>query len=162
MLPIDLLYRGARQWPDATAAEDGETSLTYRQLDESVAALASALQRLAPEAGRRIAVCAPNTLEHLMSILAILAAGHVWVPLNPRNGKAETDAIIAATRPVLVIADALCLDRFTPSDVRVVVSRSEGAEPVESVAGLIAECRGKRPRPAEPSPTATQSTRCAS
>jgi fatty-acyl-CoA synthase len=156
LLPIDLLYRGARQRPDAIAAEDGETALTYRKLDESVAALGSALQRLAPGAGRRIAVCAPNTLEHLVSILAILAAGHVWVPLNPRNGKAETDAIIAATRPVLVIADALCLHRFTPTGVRVIVSRTEGAEPGESVAGLIAESWGKRPRPAEPSLAATQ------
>src|SRR5512144_1927463 len=142
MLPIDLLYRGARQRPDAIAAEDGETVLTYRKLDESVAALGSALQRLAPGAGRCIAVCAPNTLEHLVSILAILAAGHVWVPLNPRNGKAETDAIIAATRPVLVIADGLCLNRFTPTDVHVVLSRSEGPEAGASVAGLVAEFWG--------------------
>jgi len=112
MLPIDLFYRGVGQRPDAIAAEDADTALTYRELKQQVDALASALQALAPEAARCIGICAPNTLEHLVSILAILAAGHVWVPLNPRNGKAETDAIIAATRPVLLIADALCLDRF--------------------------------------------------
>lgn len=156
MLPIDLLYRGAQQRPDAIAAEDGETALTYRKLVESVEALASALQQLVPGAGRCIGTCAPNTLEHLVSILAILAAGHVWVPLNPRNGKTETDAIIAATRPVLVIADALCLDRFTPTDVRVVVSRGDGAESEQSVAGLIAEFWQKSPHRAEPSPGATQ------
>ena len=156
MLPIDLMYSGARQWPDAIAAEDGETSLTYRELVERVEALASALQQLAPGAGRCIAVCAPNTLEHLVSMLAILAAGHVWVPLNPRNGKAETDAIIDATRPVLVIVDVLCLDRFTPTDVPLVVSRRDGTRSDPSVAGLIAEFRHRSPNSPEPSQEATQ------
>jgi len=156
MLPIDSLYRGAQQRPDAIAAEDGETALTYRKLVESVEALGSALQQLAPGAGRCIAVCAPNTLEHLVSILAILAAGHVWVPLNPRNGKAETDAIIAATRPALIIADALCLDRFTPTDAPLVVSRFEGAESKQNVAGLIAKFWQRSPHPVQPSLGATQ------
>ena len=156
MLPIDLMYSGARQWPGAIAAEDGETSLTYRELVESVEALASALQQLAPGAGRRIAVCAPNTLEHLVSMLAILAAGHVWVPLNPRNGKAETGAIIDATRPVLAIVDVLCLDRLTPTDVPLVVSRRDGTRSEPSVAGLIAEFRQRSPSSSEPSQQATQ------
>lgn len=156
MLPIDLLYSGARQWPNAIAAEDGETALTYRKLAESVDALASALQQLAPGTGGCIAACAPNTLEHLVSILAILAAGHVWVPLNPRNGKPETDAIIDATRPELVIADALCLDRFAGTDVRLVVSRPEGVRSEPTVADLIAEFRQQSPHPGQPSPEAIQ------
>src|SRR5690349_15608857 len=145
MLPIDLFYRGARQAPDAIAAEDADTALTYRDLAEKVDALASGLQQLAPEAGRRVGICAPNTLEHLISILAVLAAGHTWVPLNPRNGKAETDAIIAATRPVIVIADASCLDRFATTAARLVVSRPQPGEKREqSIAGLLAEFRGKQ------------------
>lgn len=156
MLPVDLLYSGARRWPDAIAAEDGKTALTYRELVENVEALAGALQQLAPRTEGRIAVCAPNTLEHLVSILAILAAGHVWVPLNPRNGNAETNAIIEATRPVLVIADATYLDRFAPTDVRLVVSRPEGARSEPSVAGLIADFWERRPHPAESSPGAIQ------
>jgi acyl-CoA synthetase (AMP-forming)/AMP-acid ligase II len=156
MLPIDYLYSGARRWPDAIAAEDGETALTYRSLVESVEALACALQQLAPEPGRCVGICAPNTLEHLVSILAILAAGHVWIPLNPRNGKAETDAIIAATRPVLLIADATCLDRFTPTDARLVVSRPQATGPEPSVADLISKFLQKKLRPAKPALTATQ------
>jgi acyl-CoA synthetase (AMP-forming)/AMP-acid ligase II len=64
--------------------------------------------------------------------------------------------MIAATRPVLVIADAVCLDRFTSTDVRVVVSRPEGGESEQSIAGLIARFRQRRPRRAEPAPEATQ------
>jgi acyl-CoA synthetase (AMP-forming)/AMP-acid ligase II len=156
MLPIDLLYSSARQRPDAIAAEDGETALTYRTLVENVEALASALQHLAPGDGRSIAVCAPNTLEHLVSILAILSTAHVWVPLNPRNGKAETDAIIAATGPALIIADALYLDRFTSTNVQLVVSRPKGAQSQHSVADLIAEFWQKRPHRTEQSLEATQ------
>lgn len=156
MLPIDLLYRGASQWPDRVAAEDGTTTLTYRSLVRSVEALASALQQLAPQAESRIGICAPNSLEHLISILAVLAAGHVWIPLNPRNGQAETDAIVAATHPALLIVDAQYLDRFTTTDAKVVVSRPQATNRLPTIAGLIAEFQETKPRPADLSPEATQ------
>lgn len=157
MYPIDLFYRGARRWPDAIAVEDEDTAITYRDLVIRVEALASALQQLAPEPGRRIGICAPNTLEHLVSILAVLAAGHVWIPLNPRNGRAETDAIIAMTRPALIIADAVCLDRFTSTDARVVLSRSPALTKDEpTIAGLIERFQGRPLHPSVPPLSATQ------
>lgn len=149
MYPIDLLYRAARRWPDRIAAEDGETTLTYRELTARVDALASALQRLAPEPGR-VAICAPNTLEHLIAILAVLASGHAWVPLNPRNGQPETDAIVALTRPAVIIADASCLDRFGGTTARLVVSRGQAAGGDATVAALLASAQGRRPHAPTP------------
>lgn len=152
MYPIDLFYRAARRWPDRIAAEDNQTALTFRSLAGRVDALAAALQDLAP-ASTRIAICAPNTLEHLIAILAVLAAGQVWVPLNPRNGKAETDAIVEATKPALIIADETCRDRFSDTASRLIVSRAPGPESVEA---LVTAHEGRRPQLTTPALSQTQ------
>ena len=88
--------------------------MTYGELGAKVAALAAALQDVDPTPGSRVGICAPNTTEHLLALLATYAAGKVWVPLNPRNARAELDAMIAATRPTIIVGD----ERFTPTSAR--------------------------------------------
>ena len=117
MYPIDHLYRGWRRRPDALAIEDGVRGLTYAELVARVEALAAELQARFPAPQARIGICGYNTIEHVIAILAVYAAGHTWVALNPRNGKPELDAIVGSTRLDLIIADENCLDRFTVPEV---------------------------------------------
>ena len=93
MLPIEALYRAARAWPARLAVEGGGVAITYRELVEQVDALAVGLQALDPAPQSRVGICAWNTVEHLLALLATFAAGKVWVPLNPRNGPAELAAM---------------------------------------------------------------------
>jgi fatty-acyl-CoA synthase len=146
MYPIDNLYRGWRRRPDAVAVEDGARGLTYAALVERVEALAAALQARLPAPQSRIGICGYNTIEHVVAILAVYAAGHTWVALNPRNGKPELDAIIASTRLDLVIADEDCLERFTPPPVPPVLGRTGGRRREETIAGLVAAHAGARAR----------------
>src|SRR5262245_53405637 len=113
MYPIDNLYRGWRRRPEAIAVEDGARGLSYAALIERGEALATALQERFRTPQARIGICGYNTIEHVIAILAVYAAGHTWVALNPRNSKPELDAIIGSTRLDLIIADENCLDRFT-------------------------------------------------
>ena len=114
MYPIDHLYRGACVNPDAIAVEDGARGLAYRELVARVDAMAAALAGPGvPGKRARIGICAFNTIEHMVAVLAVYAAEHIWVALNPRNGKPELDAIIEATRLDAIVADENCLDRFT-------------------------------------------------
>jgi fatty-acyl-CoA synthase len=113
-----------------------------------VEALAAAFQSIDPAPGSRVGICARNTREHLLALLATYASGKVWVPLNPRNGRAELDAMIAATRPALIVADESCIDRFTPTDAPIVLGKLRDTSEIRSeptVAGLIAHWEGKRP-----------------
>ena len=92
------------------------------QLAARVDALAAGLQAIDAAPQSRVGICAHNTLDHLLALLATMAAGKIWVPLNPREVKAELDAKIAVTRPSIVIADEDCLDKFTrPNDATLVV-----------------------------------------
>jgi acyl-CoA synthetase (AMP-forming)/AMP-acid ligase II len=146
MLPIDFLHEGLRRNPDAIAVE-GETGeeLTYRQLVRRVEAVAVGLQRLAPEPQSRVAICADNTSEHLVALLATMAAGQVWVPLNPRLGRLDIEGMIEATRPAVVVADESRVGLLPQVRAPLVVAKAEGGAPADGIAALTARFDGERP-----------------
>ena len=144
--PIEHLYHRADQSPNAIAISGPGEPFTYRRLLAAVHALAAALQSLDPELGSRVGICARNTVEHLIAVLATYAAGKVWVPLAPNNSRTDLDRMIGATRPTLFVADESCLDRFTPTGAPLVLGKTTippGDMP--SVRGLIAEFNGGLP-----------------
>lgn len=106
MRPIDFFYRAARRHGANTAIESHGTILSYAELSRRVNALAAALQALEPREDSRVAICAGNTVEHVVAILAVLAAGKVWVPLNSRSSAIELNRIIGFTRPSIVLASS--------------------------------------------------------
>ncbi|MDA8536624.1 AMP-binding protein [Alphaproteobacteria bacterium] len=116
MMPIDNFFRSAARWPDRIAVEinDGadQRKITYGDLAKSVNALANALQTIDPAPQSCVGICAYNSFEHLLGWLATYAAGKIWVPLNPRNGRDELDRIIDLTAPSIVIFDADCGEKF--------------------------------------------------
>ncbi len=132
--------------------------MTYGALAAAVDALAAAFQNVDATPGSRVGLCARNTTEHLLALLATHAAGKVWVPLNPRNGRAELDTMIAATRPSIMVADAFSVDRFTPPAAPLVMAATDTATDVRgarTVRRLIAEHAGRKPaaidrRPEDP------------
>ena len=86
MYPIDFLWRAAERHPNRIAIFSPAGDWSFRELAGEVLSRAAALSAIDPIPGSRICVGAVNTVDHLIAILAILAAGKVWVPLNPRNG----------------------------------------------------------------------------
>ena len=146
MRPIAHLYRSRDHNPDAVAIAGPGEPLSYARLAASVDALAVALQALEPVPGSRVGICARNTVEHLVALLATYAAGKVWVPLNPTNSRADLDRMIDATRPSVIVADASALDRFTQTDAPVIVAKDDGERRGLATAhALISEHVGMRP-----------------
>ncbi len=154
MLPIDSLYRGRQINPDGIALEDDSTKLTYRELVARVEALAAALQTRLPHKQAKIAACGYNNLQHVIAILATHLAGHTWVAVNPRSGKAENNALMDLVEPDLVIADDAARDAFDTGNFPFIVAAPEGNGAAggtandtanDTVDGLIAAHRGQRP-----------------
>ena len=157
MPPIDFLYRGLRRNPSAVAVRGGGETLTYHEFVTRVEALAAGLQDTDPNPHSRVGICAYNTIEHMTALLATYAAGKVWVPLNPRNGKAELDATIESVQVSLIVADESCLDRFGRPDVPLIVGRTTTSPKArDTVAGLIDRFRGRAPQRFHPSPDGAQ------
>ncbi len=120
--PIERFYLSVARNPDAVAvAGSARGAVTYGQLARETAALACAFQELDAGAGSRVGISLANNYEHLVALLATYAAGKVWVPLSPRNARAELDAMIAATRPSILVDD--------PAKVRAMIAGCAGRVP---------------------------------
>jgi fatty-acyl-CoA synthase len=126
--PIERFYASARRNPGAIAvAGTSGGDVTYAALARAVAAVAFGLQALDADPESRVGICLSNSYEHLVALLATYAAGKVWVPLSPRNARAELDAMIAVTRPTILIDDVM--------RVRALAAEHDGREPVRVVRG---------------------------
>lgn len=145
MPPIDRFYASVARHPNAIAVSDANGDLTYAELRARVDAFACALQSLDDTPGSRVGICARNTTPHLIALLATYAAGKVWVPLSPRNGRVDLDAMIAATRPRLMVTDDASRDRFTPTAVPLILATdrdtSDGAD-VPTLRARLAQFAG--------------------
>lgn len=113
MHPIDYLWRSATRFPNNVAVISAAGNLTYRQLANIVLERAAELTALNADDGAPVCIGAANSVDHLVQILAVLAAGHVWVPLNPRNGDPELRRTIEFVRPAAVFLDGEMAARLT-------------------------------------------------
>lgn len=79
----DVFAQQVRRQPFATAVVFEHTSLTYAQLDQQANALAAHLQQLGVGPEAPVAICLDRSLELVVSILGVLKAGALYVPLDP-------------------------------------------------------------------------------
>ena len=93
---------------DATAIETCDTPggpcfYTWRDLERASARIANLLERLELAPASRIAVHADKSVETLMLYLAVLRAGHVYLPLNTAYQAAELSYFIGNAEPAVVV-----------------------------------------------------------
>ncbi|SCL50715.1 non-ribosomal peptide synthetase [Micromonospora peucetia] len=78
-----VLARAAR-WPDQVAVRDaGDAVLTYRQLADAVGRAAGGLRAAGVGRGDTVGVCLPRDHRLVVTILAVLCVGAVYVPVDP-------------------------------------------------------------------------------
>ncbi len=85
MAPLNLaaaLLGGGRQQGSRIALREPTRSWTYDQLGDTVARLAGALAALGVQRKERVAILLPDGLEAAASILAVIHAGAIAVPLS--------------------------------------------------------------------------------
>ena len=107
----DLLQRAAERTPDKLAlvhpaAGTDAATLTWRELDEAVDAVARGLARRGVVGGQRVAIDLGNAPEFVVAYLAVLRAGMVAVPLNPTSTSGEVARMLADSGARLCFVDA--------------------------------------------------------
>ncbi|NCT85640.1 MAG: malonyl-CoA synthase [Comamonadaceae bacterium] len=88
---------------DATAIDADGALYSWRDLERGSAMLANWLERLDLPPGSRIAVHADKSVEGLMLYLAVLRAGHVYLPLNPAYQAGELQHFITDAAPAVLV-----------------------------------------------------------
>ncbi len=90
--------------PAAPAIRAADVTLTYAALDRLSSECGLRLHHAGIIRGTRVAVVAPNTVEHIVLIVALLRIGAVYCPLSPRFPAAVTAKIFADISPDLVVS----------------------------------------------------------
>ncbi len=84
----------------------GPLRYTWRDLDRGTAMLANLLASLKLPPASRVAVQVEKSVEALMLYLAVLRAGHVYLPLNNAYQAAEIDYFIGNAEPAVVVCSS--------------------------------------------------------
>ena len=113
-----LLTDAAAQWPDAEALVDGDTRLTFTQLEAEVDRAAAAVVAAGIAKGDRVALWAPHVGEWVIAALGVLRAGGVLVPMNTRYKGEEAAYILGRSRAKLLFTIEGFLDTDYPAMLR--------------------------------------------
>ncbi|MBI3418287.1 MAG: amino acid adenylation domain-containing protein [Verrucomicrobia bacterium] len=101
----------ARRTPDATAVINGETTLSYHELNERADQLAAHLRALGIGPDTRVGLCAERSIEMIVAVLGILKAGGAYVPMDFAYPKDRLRFMLEDSRaPVLLTQRKLVLE----------------------------------------------------
>ncbi|MFJ1561499.1 condensation domain-containing protein, partial [Streptomyces mirabilis] len=112
----ELVHRQVLATPEAVALADGETSLTYRELEERADRLGTELQRRGVGPESLVAVVLPRSAELVVALLAVLKAGGAYLPIDPGYPADRVERMVRDTRPVLTLTSSAHAD-VVPGEV---------------------------------------------
>src|SRR6266550_4360476 len=104
----EAMTRLLHQWPaarrpDACALVFGETRISYGQLEAASNRLARLLGAIGCRRGDRVVLLLPKSPTAVISLLGVLKAGGIYVPVDPANPAARVAAIFASCEPRIVL-----------------------------------------------------------
>ena len=109
---LDALHTAAARTPQAVALEHDGRTCTYAELSTTVSTLARGLHGLGFGARARIALYADKSIRMVGMLLAILRAGCIAVPLNPRLKPAQVHHALRNCAAAGLVVNALRRDEL--------------------------------------------------
>jgi len=101
----EVISSQVERTPDAVAVQVGTTTLTYRQLDDRAAAIASRLAQAGAGPGAVVAVLLDRTPDLVAAVLGILKCGAAVLPLDPRQPIARNTFCVNDAGASVVLTD---------------------------------------------------------
>jgi acyl-CoA synthetase (AMP-forming)/AMP-acid ligase II len=124
----DLISCAGRQFAGREAVIDGQRALTFAEVEADSNRLASALLlSLGLQKGDRVAILLPNCAEFVLADFALIKAGLIRVPVNPRFAGPEIEYIMNHSGAAALVtsepyASALAGIRSTLGSLRRVIT----------------------------------------
>ena len=100
-----LIAEQARRTPDAVVSDD-HNSITFAELDERAARMATALRELGVGPDELVGVCMQRSVDLVVALLGILKAGGAFVPLEPDQPRERLAFMLEQARPKVVLTTA--------------------------------------------------------
>ncbi|WP_217142904.1 non-ribosomal peptide synthetase [Streptomyces sp. AC627_RSS907] len=99
----ELFAAQAARTPDAPAVVHGTQRLTYDELAARARALADRLRRAGAGPETRVAVAVPRSADLVTALLAVLATGAAYVPVDPGLPAERITLLLDDTGPVVLL-----------------------------------------------------------
>ncbi|HYZ15709.1 MAG TPA: amino acid adenylation domain-containing protein [Candidatus Acidoferrum sp.] len=110
----------AQERPDAVALVVGGRHYRYGELAERVHRLAHWLRARGVASGTLVALCLRRDVSMIVSVLAIMASGAAYVPLDPRNPARRQAEILEDAAPALIFSERDLVSLFPAHAERLV------------------------------------------
>ena len=134
----------ARRTPGATAVVSGDRSISYGELNTRANRLAHHLISLGVTAESRVAMLITRSIDAVVSMLAVLKAGGVYVPLHPDYPADRIRFLMGDTGALVMLTDREMRAKAEVAGIPVIVADDEPA-----LAGLPAENPGRTVEPGQ-------------
>lgn len=121
----DLVARQAARTPDATAVVRGPTTISYAALCSRVNQVARLLIERGVTAETFVVVALPRSIDLVVALLAVLAAGGAGVPADPDLPAGRVAELFEDADPVIVITDGATGSWPEPGDRRALVMSAQ-------------------------------------
>ncbi|CNG86833.1 non-ribosomal peptide synthetase [Yersinia kristensenii] len=109
----DLMNQQSQLTPQAIALLDADETLTYQQVNQRVKLLAAHLRQQGVQPGDRVAVALPRSVNLSLALMAILAAGAAYLPLDTGYPDDRLAYMISDANPRLLMTVSSLAERFT-------------------------------------------------
>src|SRR5947209_3796048 len=138
LTPVSFLRHSALVFPDKVAVVHGDRRCSYRQLEERVDRLASALRARGLRKHDRVAFLSPNAPALLEAHFGVPAAGGILVAINTRLSSEEIAYILSHSGSRYLFVDAELAPVLEPVDlsgldVTRIEDTGEAGDPYEAV-----------------------------
>ena len=114
----------ARVRPEKIAIVSEERSLTYKELQDEINALAFGLVGYGIKKGDIVAAYLPNCLEYIVVVLAVAKVGAIFSPINSRLKSYEVAKILRASNPRIIFT---CKETYEPLVDALVQAKADSA-----------------------------------
>jgi len=138
---LDLFERQVASSPDAVALQQGEATVSYRELDRRSADLARRLRELRIGAGDIVGICARRSPELVVAVFGVLRSGAAFAPLEPGLPARRLALIVEDTGARVLVADETGAQVIAENDgvdcrvLEVPAGDAGGEDPSDPVAG---------------------------
>ena len=110
---VTLIEDQAKRFPERLAVVDGETQLTYQEMNLRANRLAHCLIGLGAGPEAVVGVHAESSIELVVALLAVLKAGAAYVPLDPAYPHARLRAMLEESSPEILLMRSSVVNDLT-------------------------------------------------
>jgi amino acid adenylation domain-containing protein/non-ribosomal peptide synthase protein (TIGR01720 family) len=124
----ELLEQQVASQSEAIAVIDGDRTITYGELNARANQLAFYLQTLGVTTEVLVGLCMERSIDLIVSVVAILKAGGVYVPLDPTYPPERLAYMLDDTQLAVLLTQEESCDRLPPTSAKVITVHQDWAQ----------------------------------